>query len=106
LAERYPYQYRFTVNNLTGSIIDKVVVKHHDQQESVDNFQAGTKAKFKMNYWEADTFYLVATRAGNVDTIFLPIGGTNSIGYIYSVDIKIKNNKITAYINNEENSSH
>lgn len=105
LADRYPDQYRFTINNMTGSTIDELVLKHNDQQQSVDNLLTDTKAKLKMNYWEAETFYLVTQCADKVDTIYLPIGGTNSIGYIYNVDIKIKDNKITADIDNGEKSS-
>jgi len=104
-ADRYPDQYRFTVNNKTGSTIDKIVLNHHDQKQSVDNFQSETKTKLNMNYWEAETFYLVTKHANKVDTIYLPIGGTNSIGYIYNVDIKIKDNKLTADIDNGEKSS-
>jgi hypothetical protein len=105
LADRYPDQYRFTITNKTGLTIDNLILNHHDQQQSVDNFSTDTKAKLKLNYWEAESFYIVAHRADKVDTIYLPIGGTNSIGYIYNVDIEIKDNKITADIDNGEKSS-
>ncbi len=105
LADRYPDQYRFVVTNKTGLTIDKLVFCHHDQQQVVDNFTTDTKTKLKLNYWEAESFYFVTRCADKADTVYLPIGGTNSIGYIYKVDIVIKDNKITADIDNGEKSS-
>lgn len=105
IADRYPDQYRFIVSNKTGLTIDKLLLNHHDQQQTVDNFGTDTKTKLKLNYWEAESFYFVTRYSGKMDTIYLPIGGTNSIGYIYKVDLVIKNNKIAADIDNGEKSS-
>jgi hypothetical protein len=103
-ADCYPDQYRFTITNKTGLTIDKLTLKNQDQQ-SVDNFSADTKAKLKLNYWEGESFFVITQRKDKVDTIYIPIGGTNSIGYIYQLDIVIKDNKITADIDDGEKSS-
>ena len=104
-ADCYPDQYRFTVTNKTGLTIDKLTVINHDQTQSVDNLSADSRAKLNLNYWEGESFFIITQRENKLDTIYLPVGGTNSVGYIYKLDIVIKDNKIAADIDDGKKSS-
>ncbi len=104
LADRYPDQYRFSINNRTGLTLDRLTIQNRDQV-SVDKLLTNANAKLKLYYSEGMSLYMIIKHSDKLDTTYLPIGGTNSIGYIYNIDLKIKGNKVTAEIDEGKKSN-
>jgi hypothetical protein len=99
VADSYRGQYRFIICNKTGLTLNKIEIQSHDIA-TFNNLLADKTTKLCLNYWEGNNFNLITQFSDKVDTTYLPVGGTNSIGYIYNLDIKLKDNKIIAEIDN------
>lgn len=89
-----PYQQRFLLKNETGFTLTDVKLIS-DRTENVNTISPNEtqKAVYKF-YAENGSIDLACSFNGKRDTVTLISGLTNSIGYLFDVKIKLKDDKI------------
>ena len=91
-----PYQFRFTLNNRTGTDLKDLRIVGNKELVLGDLKSEKTlKVAFK-DYVENSSIDLICQLSdNNIDTLNLASGMTNSCGYHYNVDLKIENGHLT-----------
>lgn len=98
VADRFPDEYKFEVTNNSGVDLDKIIFLNHDSL-IFKSFKNKQIIKAKLNYREGENIYIVCHYNNKIDTTYLPIGGTNSIGYKYYCNLTLEKERIQIGIN-------